>query len=76
MPCPFVHLSLEERRQLARLKKSKLSVTEIAQVLGRHRSTIYREIRRNWWHAAQVLGLENTGRGLPSGDPGQSRAAR
>jgi len=54
MPCPFVHLSLEERRQLARLRENKLSVTEIARLLGRHRSTIYRELRRNWWHDAAV----------------------
>ncbi len=54
MPCSFVHLSLEERRQLARLHESKLSVDEIARVLGRHRSTIYRELRRNWWHDVEV----------------------
>ena len=48
MPCSLVHLSLEERRQLARLHESKLSGTEIFRRLGRHRSTIYRELRRNW----------------------------
>ncbi|TNC48716.1 helix-turn-helix domain-containing protein [Rubellimicrobium rubrum] len=47
MPCSFVHLSPQECRQLARLHESKLPVTEIARRLGRHRSTIYRELRRN-----------------------------
>lgn len=54
MPCPFHHLSLEERRQLLRLRDAKLSVDAIARELGRHRSTIYRELRRNWWHDAEV----------------------
>lgn len=54
MPCPFIHLSLEERRQLARLRESKLSVSGMARALGRHRSTIYRELTRNWWHDAEV----------------------
>lgn len=54
MPCPFVHLSLEERRQLARLREQKIAIDEIARRLGRHRSTIYRELRRNWWHDAEV----------------------
>ena len=47
MPCPFVHLSLEERRQLARLREQKIAIDEIACRLGRHRSTIYRELKRD-----------------------------
>ena len=31
-----------------------MPVAEIAAALGRHRSTIHREIRRNWWHDAEV----------------------
>ena len=54
MPCPFVHLSLEERRRLMRLREAKVRVDEIARQLVRHRSTIYREIKRNWWHDAEV----------------------
>ncbi|TNC46254.1 IS30 family transposase [Rubellimicrobium rubrum] len=54
MPCSFVHLSLEERRQLARLREQKIAVDEIACRLGRHRSTIYRELKRNFWHDAEV----------------------
>nr|WP_281282931.1 helix-turn-helix domain-containing protein [Rubellimicrobium rubrum] len=60
MPCPFVHLSLEERWQLARLREQKIAVDEIARVLGRHRSTIYRELRRNWWHDAEVPQADGT----------------
>ena len=54
MPSSYVHLSLDERRRLFRMREAKVSVTEIAAVLGRHRSTIHREIRRNGWHDAEV----------------------
>lgn len=54
MPRSHVELSLEERKILARLLHHKTRVAEIAHVLSRHRSTIYREIRRNWWHDAEV----------------------
>ena len=54
MPCSYVHLGLEERRRIFRLREAKVSVAEIAAALGRHRSTIHREITRNWWHDAEV----------------------
>ncbi len=54
MPCPFTHLTLDERRRLMRLRDAKLGVDAIARALGRHRSTVYREFRRNWWHNAEV----------------------
>lgn len=54
MPRSFVELSLEERRRVAQLPGHKVRVSKIAEVLGRHRSTIYREIRRNWWHDREV----------------------
>ncbi len=54
MPHSFVEPSLEERRRLARLLGHKVRVSRIAEVLGRHRSTIYREIRRNRWHDAEI----------------------
>ena len=38
------YLNLEERRRLALLCESRMPVTEIATTLGRHRSTIYREL--------------------------------
>lgn len=54
MPCSHVELNIEERRILARLLHHKTRIVEIARVLSRHRSTIYREIKRNWWHDADV----------------------
>lgn len=54
MPCPFTHLSLEDCRRLMRLREAAVHVDEIARLLGRHRSTIYREMKRNWWHDAEV----------------------
>jgi IS30 family transposase len=43
----YRHLTLEERRTLFRLLNAKVPVAEIANQLGRHRSTIHREISRN-----------------------------
>jgi IS30 family transposase len=41
------HLTFEERRLLYVLKKKGKSPPEIAELMGRHRSTIYRELDRN-----------------------------
>jgi IS30 family transposase len=41
------HLTLAEREILYRLKKKGRSKAEIAEMMGRHRSTIYRELKRN-----------------------------
>lgn len=41
------HLTFEERGFLYRLKKKGKSNTEIAELMGRHRSTIGRELNRN-----------------------------
>ena len=43
----FDHLGLDERRSLFRLREARVPVAEIASQLGRHRSTIYRELARN-----------------------------
>lgn len=43
------HLSLSERRQIYILLGRKTPVCEIARQLGRHHSTIYREIQRNYY---------------------------
>lgn len=48
------HLSFAERRIIAALLQRKLSAAQIAVQLGRHRSTIHREIRRNFWHDPDV----------------------
>lgn len=51
---PYRKLSLDERRILATMLQSKATKTKIAEVLGRDRSTIHREIKRNWWHDDEV----------------------
>lgn len=40
-------LSLRERRTIEDMLNAKLSVDRIATEIGRHRSTVYREIKRN-----------------------------
>lgn len=47
MPGSYHQLDLIERRYLSDLHERKVSVSEIARQLGRHRSTIYRELKRN-----------------------------
>ena len=46
----FGHLSFEERKTISRMRDQKFSQSDIARHLGRDRSTISREIRRNYWH--------------------------
>ena len=43
----YNHLSLPERQQIARLRDAKVPATEIARRLGRHVSTVHRELYRN-----------------------------
>jgi len=43
----YKQLTLADRRRLHHLVERKVSINEMARQLGRHRSTIYREIRRN-----------------------------
>ncbi|MDD2712478.1 MAG: IS30 family transposase [Simplicispira sp.] len=43
----YTHLSREERYQIHALRRRKVAVTAIAADLGRHRSTITRELARN-----------------------------
>lgn len=47
MSLHYCHLSLDERRTIYHLLGRKISKTEIARILGRHRSTIFREVQRN-----------------------------
>jgi transposase, IS30 family len=47
MPRSYRQLTLDDRRTIFRLLDAKLSIDAIARELGRHRSTIYREIARN-----------------------------
>ncbi len=43
----YAQLRVDERRRIERWQAAKVSPTEMARVLGRHRSTIFRELRRN-----------------------------
>ena len=52
---PYTHLSLDERRELFRLHSAKIPMRVIAQRLNRHPSTLYREIKRNWFHDEEPL---------------------
>ena len=52
---PYTHLSLDERRELFRLRSAKIPMRVIAQRLSRHPSTLYREIKRNWFQDEEPL---------------------
>ena len=43
----YSQLSAEERYSIAAMRARRFTVAEIARELGRHRSAIYREVRRN-----------------------------
>jgi IS30 family transposase len=43
----YSHIDLDERRKIARWRTAGISVEIIAEKLGRHRSTIFRELKRN-----------------------------
>lgn len=51
---PYRKLHSDEHRILATLLQAKATKTRIAETLGRDRSIIYREIKRNWWHDTEV----------------------
>lgn len=50
----YLQLTLAARRRLHQLVERKVPVNEMARQLGRHRSTIYREIRRNTFHDREL----------------------
>lgn len=43
----YRHISTEERYEIAALRRQKMRLGAIAEHLGRHRSTLYREVKRN-----------------------------
>ena len=68
----YTQLTREERCAIAHLRLLKLSLREIARRLGRHHSTISREIKRNgpafahwvyWYDVAHPRALERKTRG-------------
>ncbi len=50
----FVQLSMDERGVIARMHEKKISQAETARTQRRDRSTICRELRRNFWHDREV----------------------
>ncbi|CAO3436283.1 IS30 family transposase [Azospirillum argentinense] len=50
MGTQYSHIDLAERRRIQKMRDAKVPVAVIAAELGRHRSTIHREIRRNFYH--------------------------
>ncbi len=50
----YTQLALADRRRLHQLVAAKVPVNEMARQLGRHRSTIYREIKRNTFHDREL----------------------
>jgi len=46
----YIQLTSEERYSLSLFKKQGYSITQIAKIMQRHRSTLYREIQRNSCH--------------------------
>ena len=49
MGCRYPHLSQEERRKIAQWLNAKMPIPEMADRLGRAPSTIYRELKRNYY---------------------------
>ncbi|WP_366868799.1 helix-turn-helix domain-containing protein [uncultured Tateyamaria sp.] len=49
MGAVYTQLSLRERRRIEDWWHAKVPVREMARVLKRHKSTILREIKRNFW---------------------------
>lgn len=54
----FAQLSFDERRIIARLHEKKISQAEIARTIRRDRSTVCRELKRNFWHDRVVPAAE------------------
>ena len=45
----YSHLTKDERQTIFKLLERKVPVTQIAEIVGRHVSTLYRELRRNFF---------------------------
>lgn len=49
MGAVYTQLSVQERRRIEDWWHAKVPVAQMARVLKRHKSTIFREIKRNFW---------------------------
>uniref|UniRef100_UPI002636890E helix-turn-helix domain-containing protein n=1 Tax=uncultured Sulfitobacter sp. TaxID=191468 RepID=UPI002636890E len=54
----YSHLSLDERRKIAKWLEAKMPIAEIADRLGRDASTIYRDIKRNRYTDKEIPELK------------------
>ena len=54
MPRGYHQLDLDERELIFRLRDARKPIREIAARLGRHVSTIYRELQRNFFYDNDV----------------------
>ena len=54
MGASYSQLSIGERKKIERWRQAKVLVEVLSRVLKRHRSTIFREIRRNHFHEADM----------------------
>jgi transposase, IS30 family len=50
----YSQIDMDERRKIARWRTAGVNVDIIAEKLGRHRSTIFRELKRNRFVYAQM----------------------
>src|SRR5690606_39596988 len=53
----YSHINLDERRKIERWHHAGVAVDVIAEKLGRHRSTIFREIARNKFEDVEMPDL-------------------
>ncbi len=65
MGAVYTQLSLQERRRIETWWHAKVPVREMARVLKRSKSTIHREIKRNFWAALTKTVLRHCHRPLP-----------
>jgi IS30 family transposase len=49
MGAVYTQLSMQERRRIEDWWLAKVPIVEMARVLNRHKSTIYRELKRNFY---------------------------
>ena len=69
-------LNIAERRKIEDLLHRKVNVTEIARQINRHRATVYREIKRNFFKDDELPELNGYYGMLAQKSAGERRARR